>query len=76
MQSFSDFVRDHLDRTPSPSQSLPVFASTAARGALFCGLAVTHDDAAALGLLSGLSCERVSRAVLAGDPRQFFVLRG
>jgi len=56
-----------------PIGTLPVFAETGT-GPHFLGWADYHSKAVALGVMSGIKCEMVSKSKLDGDERLFFVL--
>jgi len=71
--TLATFIQKLLPTSES-RDSLPVFARSPSRGPLYLGQAVTHRQAEALGLLAGMTCERVSRGRLPGDDRTFFVL--
>lgn len=58
---------------PGGAALIPVFAALQGT-ASYLGDAESHAQAEALGLAAGVSCERISKATLAGDCRKFFVL--
>jgi hypothetical protein len=77
MKTVGEQMLECLNKVKDPNPelgSLPVLVKTS-KGIRHLGFANTHDDAVLLGVMCRISCERVSRTQVIGDPRIFFMLR-
>ena len=77
MKTIGEQILECLNTVKDPEPelgSLPVIVKTS-EGIRHLGFANTHDDAALLGIMSQISCERVSRTQVGNDPRIFYMLR-